>query len=138
MAHAIEFPLKLDTELESFRKIKGRCFTDEEYEKRWNSFTSLLSKQQLDALIVYGADRAGSAIPWLTGWSVSAEPVLIISLDTKAKLYIQYYNHTPQATATAYGASVSWAGPDTLQSILYHLSKIKSQSIVFMRKLGFI
>lgn len=137
MEYATEFLLKLDTELESFRKIKGRCFTDEEYEKRWNSVTSFLRKQELDTLIVYGAERAGSAIPWLTGWPVSAEAVLIISLDTEAKLFVQYYNHTPQATATAYGASVSWAGPETLQSILSHLSKIKSQSIGFIGKIGF-
>ena len=131
-----DFSIDIDAELEVFRKIKGRCFRDYEYQDRWNIVLSYLKQQKLDSLIIYGAERAGSAIPWLTGWPVTAEAVLIVSLDSDAKLFVQYYNHWPQAAATAYGVAVSWAGPETVQSILDRLSKINSRKVGVMGRIG--
>ena len=132
-----EFSLKLDEDLEDLRRIKGRCFSDEEYQKRWQKVITYLEDTKLDSLIIYGAERAGSAIPWLTGWPVSAEALLIISLDSEAKLFVQYYNHTPQAKSTAYGASVSWGGPNTAQTMLNHLNQIKARKVGLIGKMSF-
>ena len=131
-----DFSIDLDAELELFRQTKGRCFTNQEFQDRWDIVISYLKQQKLDSLIIYGAERAGSAIPWLTGWSVTAEAVLVISLDSDAKLYVQYYNHFPQAAFTAYGVAVSWAGPETVQSILNRLAQIKSHKIGIIGRMG--
>ena len=66
-----DFSIDIDAELEVFRQIKGRCFKDQEYQDRWDIVLSYLKQQKLDSLIIYGAERAGSAIPWLTGWPVT-------------------------------------------------------------------
>ncbi len=121
--------MTLDTELELLLNIKGRCFKDDEYLNRWKIIENTLRKQNLDSLIIYGAERAGTAIPWLTGWPVSAEAVLIISLNAEPKLYVQYYNHVPQANKTAFHASVEWAGPNTLHTMLARIAQIKAQKI---------
>ena len=131
-----DFSIDIDAELEVFRQIKGRCFRDQEYQERWDIVLSYLKQQKLDSLIIYGAERAGSAIPWLTGWPVTAEAVLIVSLDSDAKLFVQYYNHWPQAAATAYGVAVSWAGPETVQSILNRLSQINSRKVGVIGRIG--
>ena len=65
-----DFSTTLDTELELLLNIKGRCFKDDEYLNRWKIVENTLRKQNLDSLIIYGAERAGTAIPWLTGWAV--------------------------------------------------------------------
>ncbi len=124
-----DFSMTLDTELEHLLNIKGRCFKDDEYLNRWKIIENTIRKQNLDSLIIYGAERAGTAIPWLTGWPVSAEAVLIISLNAEPKLYVQYYNHVPQANKTAFHASVEWAGPNTLHTMLARITQIKAQKI---------
>ena len=97
-----EFSLKLDEDLEDLRGIKGRCFSDEEYQKRWHKVKTNLEDTKLDSLIIYGAERAGSAIPWLTGWPVSAEALLIISLDWRLNysfsIIIIHRKQNPQHT----------------------------------------
>ena len=72
-----DFSININTELELFLNIKGRCFRDDEYQNRWKMVEDTLRKQNLDSLIIYGAERAGTAIPWLTGWAVSAEAALL-------------------------------------------------------------
>ena len=136
MLNKTEFSLELDVDLEDLRGIKGRCFSDEEYQKRWHKVITNLENTKLDSLIIYGAERAGSAIPWLTGWPVSAEALLIISLNAEAKLVVQYYNHTPQAKSSAYGASGSWGGPNTAQTMLNHVSQLKARRVGFIAKMG--
>ncbi|MBT5798930.1 MAG: aminopeptidase P family protein [Alphaproteobacteria bacterium] len=124
-----DFSININTELELFLNIKGRCFRDDEYQNRWKMVEDTLRKQNLDSLIIYGAERAGTAIPWLTGWPVSAEAALIISLNAEPKLYVQYYNHVPQANNTAFHASVEWAGANTLHTMLARIAHIKAQKI---------
>ena len=48
-----EFSLKLDEDLEDLRGIKGRCFSDEEYQKRWQKVITYLEDTKLDSLIIY-------------------------------------------------------------------------------------
>ena len=136
MVFTSNFSLEPDAELQLFRQIKGRCFSDKEYQDRWQIVTSYLQHKKLDSLVIYGSERAGTAIPWLTGWPVTAEAALIISLDADAKLYVQYHNHTPQAATTAYGVDVLWAGPKTVQSILDRLAQIKSHRVGIIGKMN--
>ncbi len=71
-----------------------------------------------DLLFVYGADRVGSAVPWLTSWQVTREAALLLDArDGSAILWLQYHNHVPLATELAQGCEVRWGGPSTLDSV---------------------
>ena len=48
-----EFSLKLDEDLEDLRGIKGRCFSDEEYQKRWQKVITYLEDTKLDLSLIH-------------------------------------------------------------------------------------
>jgi Xaa-Pro dipeptidase len=75
-------------------------------------------EQGCDLVLVYGADRAGSGVPWLTGWPVTREAALLLDLrDDDAVLWIQFHNHVPLATELAQDCEVRWGGPSTMASL---------------------
>ena len=45
MALTPDFSININTELELFLNIKGRCFRDDEYQNRWKMVEDTLKKQ---------------------------------------------------------------------------------------------
>ena len=60
--------------------------------------------------VVYGANRAGSAVQWLTGWPVTREAAVVHTAGEPDVLLVHFFNHVPQARALAPTAEVRWAG----------------------------
>jgi Xaa-Pro dipeptidase len=91
----------------------------EEFTRRHAAVAASADERGCDLLLVYGADRAGSGVPWLTGWPVTREAALLIDLrDDAAILWIQFHNHVPLATELAQGCEVRWGGPSTVGSLV--------------------
>jgi Xaa-Pro aminopeptidase len=65
-------------------------------------------------LVVYGADRSGTAIPWLTEWPTTQEAALLLSPGETPHLLVQHYNHLPNARRIAADCQVDWGGPSTV------------------------
>ena len=60
--------------------------------------------------LVYGANRSGSAVSWLTGWPVTREALLVVGPSrTTMCCWSRYFNHVPQARRLSV-ARVEWAG----------------------------
>lgn len=93
-------------------------FSEAEYARRRDLVVAAADAAGCDTLLAYGADRAGSAVPWLTGWPVTREAALLVDLrDQDADLLlVQFHNHVPQA-ATMARAEVRWGGPSTGQAL---------------------
>ena len=72
-------------------------FSDEEMTRRRRSIAEVMGSAGVSHLVVYGADRSGSAIPWLTEWPVTREAALLISPGEPPHLFVQHYNHLPNA-----------------------------------------
>ena len=54
--------------------------------------------------MLYGADRAGTVVPWITAWPVSREAVVVVDLGSGDEvLFVQFHNHVPLATELAHG-----------------------------------
>ena len=49
------------------------AFSRAEMARRRGALTDVLGERGIDAVLVYGCDRSGSAVPWLTGWPVTRE-----------------------------------------------------------------
>lgn len=63
-------------------------------------------------VLAYGANRHGSAIPWLTTWPVTREAVLVLPSDRPAHLLVGFENHVPNAEDTLRRAGLGdRAGP---------------------------
>lgn len=89
-------------------------FSDEELAKRSRSILEMMEAAGVSHLVAYGAEKVGSAIPWLTEWPVTTEAALLVTPGETPSLMVQHYNHLPNARVIASGCEVEWGGPSTI------------------------
>jgi Xaa-Pro dipeptidase len=82
---------------------------------------AVLAEAEVEHLVVYGANRAGSGIQWLTRWPVTREAAAVHTPGTVDALLVQFYNHVPNARRMAVEAEVRWAGPRTMTTVIEEL-----------------
>lgn len=61
-------------------------------------------------LLLYGADRSGTAVQWLTGWPVTREAAVVHQPGERDVLFVEFHNHVPQARELAPDADVRSGG----------------------------
>ncbi|MEX0863952.1 MAG: hypothetical protein WD269_03655 [Acidimicrobiia bacterium] len=89
-------------------------FSEKELARRRQSIVELMGSAGVSHLVAYGAERVGSAVPWLTEWPVTTEAVLLFTPEETPRLLVQHYNHLPNARRIASDCEVEWGGPSTL------------------------
>ncbi len=89
-------------------------FSNEELVKRRQSIVGLMGSAGVSHLLAYGAERIGSAVPWLTEWPVTTEAALLLTPEEIPRLLVQHYNHLPNARTIASDCEVEWGGPSTI------------------------
>src|SRR5918992_4482141 len=99
-------------------------FSAAEMRRRRDAVRAELNRRDLPCAFVYGANRAGSAVPWLTGWPVTREALLIVAAREETPdgdlLLVSFFNHLPQARRLSL-VPVESAGPDAITTALDHL-----------------
>ena len=83
----------------------------------------------LDAVLVYGANRSGSAVPWLTCWQVTREAVVVLRRGSAPVLLVGFPNHVPNARRVARDCEVAGAGERTAASALAVLGRRKARRV---------
>jgi Xaa-Pro dipeptidase len=96
-------------------------FSDAEMARRRAVVDDLAAEHDLAGVVVYGG-RGSTAVPWLTGWHVTREAAAIVVPGQETALLVQLYNHVPNARRLAPSATVSWAGPRTVDTVVDALS----------------
>jgi Xaa-Pro aminopeptidase len=88
--------------------------------------------------LVYGANRSGTAVGWLTRWPVTREACAVFTPGQRDLLLVNFYNHVPNARRMATEADVSWAGA-AMPSALEELDRrdARSTPIGIVGPLGF-
>jgi Xaa-Pro aminopeptidase len=81
---------------------------------RRDALARVLEAAGVGHAVLYGADRSGSAVAWLTGWPVTREAAVVFTPGERDVLFVQFYNHVPNARLLAPDADVRWGGPSTL------------------------
>jgi Xaa-Pro dipeptidase len=104
-------------------------FTTAEMRRRGRLLDQLLTDAGVEHVVIYGANRSGSAVQWLTGWPVTREAVVVHSIDAVDVLLVQFYNHVPQARRVATDAEVRWAGPRTPVSVIEELTSRRAPGV---------
>jgi Xaa-Pro dipeptidase len=82
----------------------------------------VLAGRGLGVALAYGADRSGTAVPWLTGWPVTREAALVFAPGQPDVLYVSYDNHVPNARRLAPQADVRPGGASALRAALPELA----------------
>lgn len=95
--------------------------SDAELARRRAAVDGLLDEVGADVLVAYGANRSGSAVPWLTGWPVTREAVLVVHRGRAgpdgATLAVGFPNHVPNARRVARGCEVISCGERTADTV---------------------
>lgn len=88
-------------------------FSEAELDRRRAAVLDLMARLELDGVLVFGANRTGSAIQWLSEWPVTREASLVITSGDRDAMWVQFYNHLPNARRLAGRCDVAWDGPAT-------------------------
>jgi len=94
------------------------AFSAAEMARRRDALAGLLGECGAEHALVYGFDRSGSAIGWLTGWPVTREAALLFSPGRRDLLFICFNNHVPNARRRAPAADVLPGGSSALDAAL--------------------
>jgi Xaa-Pro dipeptidase len=97
-------------------------FSDAELAARHDRVAALLAESGREHLVVWGANRSGSGVQWLTRWPVTAEAAAIVTPGRADALYVQHHNHLPLARRLATEAEVRWE-PSTVAAAVAELQR---------------
>jgi Xaa-Pro aminopeptidase len=78
--------------------------------RRREALEAVLGHYGCDHALVYGANRSGTAVGWLTRWPVTREACVVVTPGERDLLLVNFYNHVPNARRMATETDVSWAG----------------------------
>jgi Xaa-Pro aminopeptidase len=91
--------------------------------RRIAALDAAMAEREVAHALVYGANRSGSAIGWLTRWPVTREAVVVHSPGLQPLLLVNFYNHVPNAVRIASGVEVRWAGERGIDTALTELRR---------------
>jgi len=98
-------------------------FSATEMARRRTAVETALAQAQCDHLVFYGANRAGSAVQWLTQWPVTVEAIGVLTPGERDALFVQWINHAPLAKRLASEADVAWGGESSIRAVIAVLEK---------------
>jgi Xaa-Pro aminopeptidase len=114
--------LSLPSHLRPLIEAEYPRFSSAEMARRRSMMERLLAEAGADHLVYCGANRVGSAVPWLTQWPVTAEAIGVFTPGVRDALFIHYYNHLPLARRLA-EADVAWAGESGVANAAAELAR---------------
>ena len=85
-------------------------FSGAEMARRRNALAAELEAAGAAHALLYGSNRAGPAVGWLTRWPVTREALCVFTPGERDLLLVNFYNHVPNAERIATEAEVRWAG----------------------------
>ena len=94
-----------------------------EMARRRAAVEAALAAADCDHLVFYGANRAGSAVQWLTQWPVTVEAIGVFTPRERDALFVQWINHAPLAKRLAAEAEVAWGGESSIRAVIAALEK---------------
>jgi Xaa-Pro aminopeptidase len=86
-------------------------FSAGEMARRRVVLEAAMADRDVGHLLVYGANRFGSAVGWLTRWPVTREALVVVTPGERDALFVDFYNHVPNAQRIATEADVRPAAP---------------------------
>ncbi|HEY1274178.1 MAG TPA: M24 family metallopeptidase [Thermoleophilaceae bacterium] len=98
-------------------------FGDAEMRRRREALAAAMAEHGAAHAVIYGANRFGSAVGWLTGWPVTREALVVFTPGERDLLLVNFYNHVPNAGRLAADADVRWAGPRPMETAIEELRR---------------
>jgi Xaa-Pro aminopeptidase len=91
--------------------------------RRRDALAEAMAEADVDHAVMYGANRFGSAVGWLTRWPVTREALVVHTPGEQDLLLVNFYNHVPAARRLATEAEVRWAGESPVEPTLQEIRR---------------
>jgi Xaa-Pro dipeptidase len=98
-------------------------FSDAEMARRRDALAAELEAAGTGHALLYGANKAGPAVGWLTRWPATREALCVFTPGERDLLLVNFYNHVPNAERIATEAEVRWAGPKPMATAIEALER---------------
>ena len=98
-------------------------FSDSEMARRREALAAELEAAGATHAVLYGANKAGPAVGWLTRWPATREALCVFTPGERDLLLVNFYNHVPNAARIATEAEVRWAGPRPMATGIEELER---------------
>jgi Xaa-Pro dipeptidase len=98
-------------------------FSDAEMARRRDGLAAELDAAGAAHALLYGANRTGPAVGWVTRWPVTREALCVFTPGERDLLLVNFYNHVPNAERIATEADVRWAGPKPMATAMRELER---------------
>src|SRR3954452_13515586 len=89
--------------------------------RRRAALEEAMAEHDVGHLLVYGANRFGSAVGWLTRGPVTREALVVVTPGERDVLLVAFYNHVPNARRMATEADVRPAAPSGIAAAVDEL-----------------
>jgi Xaa-Pro aminopeptidase len=104
-------------------------FSDDEYGRRQAALEHLAREAGADALVVFGNGSSRHDLQFLTAWPPRQEGWLVWSQEADPALYVQLFNHVPNAREMSVIEAVAWAGTDSASTVATELRRRGSTTV---------
>ena len=96
-------------------------FSDQEFARRYQAVRAFMAEADAAALVVYGGRSL--EIQYLTGWPGTREAYLVFPREGEPTMFVQLYNHLPNAQRMAVLRDVRWGGTSSPDSVVGNLKE---------------
>jgi Xaa-Pro dipeptidase len=87
-------------------------FSDAEFARRYALVRTAMQEADLSALVLHGTAGSYQEVQYLSNFLVTREAMLVFPGEGEPTLFVQYYNHVPNARRVASITDVRWGGTD--------------------------
>src|SRR5712692_8842349 len=96
-------------------------FSDAEYTGRYTNVRGAMREAGLSALVLHGTVSAYHEVLYLSNFATMREAALVFPVEGEPTLFVQYFNHVPNARLVSSIADVRWGGPDIIVATVENL-----------------
>lgn len=114
--------LKLDARLMAIVEHDYPRYSTKEMTRRRELMAAAMAEAGIDHLVCCAAFFRGGPVHWLSDWLTTYEAVLVFSPGRNDTIFIQFYNHLPQAREIMPDADIRWGGVSTIETVIEELS----------------
>ncbi len=96
-------------------------FSDTEFSYRYSTVREAMQDAGLSALILYSTISSYHEVLYLSDFLATRDAFLVFPIEGDPTLFVQMFNHVPNARQVAKTADVRWGGLDSAASVAEHV-----------------
>lgn len=100
-------------------------FSDAEFSHRYTTVREAMRDAGLSALILYSTMSSYHEVLYLSDFIATRDAFLVFPLESEPTLFVQMFNHVPNARRVAKLEDVRWGGPDSTAAVVENVRERK-------------